>query len=91
MSLTTRVTTVQVEIPGEFYGGFAEQYDVGAIQEQFVHELGTAAQETIPSLWLAQDGGVYVDVSDVDRALELDWPELIEGIDVSAIAARYER
>lgn len=90
MSVSTLLTSVDVELPGEIYGGFADQFDTSGVQADFVDALEALARVRVPSIYLARNGQVFVDLTDVDRALEIDWDDLKEEVDFESILIRNE-
>lgn len=85
---TTQITTFDYTIPGEYFGDFADDYDIDAIND----EVCDAINDAIPAgVVLAYNGMVFAEVDLTDVAEALDFDEIIlQQIDVDAIISRHE-
>lgn len=79
---TTQITTVDLDISA-LAGEFADEFDWPAIRRAYAEAL--AAASGVPTLVIATNGDVYVDVEHADAARAVDWRELDERIDGEAI------
>lgn len=69
------------------YGDLADDYDRDAVEADFL----TAIQERAPEgVTLFANGEVHATLDAAGRAREIDWAELVDGIDVAAILERHD-
>ena len=84
---TTQIRTIDYRVPVEYYGDFAADYDTAAIDAAVLAQLNAKVPAGVT---IAADGSVYAEVEVADEAREIDWRELLDQIDVDAIAVAHE-
>ncbi|MER7114144.1 hypothetical protein ABT332_06605 [Saccharomonospora azurea] len=68
-------TTDILDIPPEYYGDFAEDYNHKAIREQY-HEV---VQSRLPEgVYLTRSGIIIVELEAKDKLQNIDWDQLAE-------------
>jgi len=87
MSTTTKVTNVDLDISG-LAGTLVEDFDWDAIEHDYADALATACG--VESVAILANGDVICDVSDRDAVAALDWSEISDTIDGTAIVRRHE-
>lgn len=88
MTTTIEIGTVNIlDIPGEYYGPYADDYDHDAIRSDY----RDAIQEHLPEgVTLALNGMVFADIDKADEAAALDWDEITNAVDLDAILERHD-
>lgn len=88
MTTTIEIGTVNIlDIPGEYYGDYADDYDHDAIRSDY----RDAIQKHLPDgITLAMNGMVFADIDKADEAAELDWDEITNAVDLDAILERHD-
>lgn len=71
----------------DWYGDYANDFDQVAVRADYVTALDEAAG---PGVWVTDSGLVFADEGQVDRAREIDWAELVDDDELSAIAQRHD-
>ena len=84
---TTQIRTIDYRVRVEYYGDFAADYDTAAIDAAVLAQLNAKVPAGVT---IAADGSVYAEVEVADEAREIDWRELLDQIDVDAIAVAHE-
>lgn len=89
MTTTTEVGTTDIlDVPGEYYGDFADDYDHDAIRSDY----RDAINELLPEgVYLALNGAVIAEIDVADEARAIDWNAIAEEIDFDAIIQRHDR
>jgi hypothetical protein len=88
---TTQITDISALLDlTAVYGDHADDFDTDAVQDEYVAALQDAAAEFAPSITVHANGMVFADVAETDAAREIDWDELADGIDLSAIMGRHD-
>ena len=84
---TTQLGTFDYTVPAEFYGDYASDYDIDAINTEVLDRLNTLLPEGVT---IARNGMIFAEVEVADAAREIDYRELLDMVDADAIAAEHE-
>ena len=84
---TTQIGTFDYTIPAEFYGDYAGDFDIDAINDEVLDELNAMLPRGVT---VARNGMIFATIEAADEAREIDWRELLDQIDVDAIMIKHE-
>ena len=88
---TEILPSIDPTVSPDFYGDYADDYDIDAINDEYLAAIEAAAQEVVPSITVCRNGQIFVDITEVDLVDDLDWDEIYESIDHASIVNRHER
>ena len=89
MTTTTEIGTTDIlDVPGEYYGSFVDDYDHTAIRAEYRDAINGLLPEGVH---LALNGAVIAELDVADEARAIDWNEIAEEIDFDAIVQRHDR
>ena len=84
---TTQIGTFDYTTPAEFFGDYAGDFDIDAINDEVLDELNAM----LPcGVTVARNGMIFATIEAADEAREIDWRELLDQIDVDAIMIKHE-
>lgn len=84
---TTQITTIDLDI-SPLAGDFASDYDWDAITSNYAEALASACG--VEGVTICLNGDVIATVEQADLAREIDWREVAESVDASAILSAHE-
>ena len=85
---TTQTGTFDYTIPAEYFGDYAGDFDMDAINAEVLAQLNSLLPEGIT---LAANGTIFAEVDLADHAREIDFRDLLDQIDVATIANAHEK
>jgi len=89
----SRTTTLITELPRQeldlsgYAGDFADDFDMAEVQADYVSLINSRLPHGVT---LHANGQVYATVEMADRAREINWRDLLNGLDVEPIFERHE-
>ena len=84
---TTQIGTFDYTTPAEFFGDYAGDFDIDAINDEVLDELNAMLPRGVT---VARNGMIVATIEAADEAREIDWRELLDQIDVDAIMIKHE-
>ena len=84
---TTQIGTFDYTTPAEFFGDYAGDFDIDAINDEVLDELNAMLPRGVT---VARNGMIFATIEAADEAREIDWRELLDQIDVDAIMIKHE-
>lgn len=81
-------TTDILDIPGEYYGDYVDDYNHNAIRTDYQQAVQAALPEGV---YLMANGMVFAEEDAVDAAYGIDWSEIAESVDIDEIIQRHDR
>lgn len=84
---TTQTGTFDYTVPAEYFGDYTGDFDMDAINAEVLDELNALLPDGVS---VAANGMIFAEVDLADHAREIDWRELLDQIDVDAIASEHE-
>jgi hypothetical protein len=91
MTTTTEIRIPDLTIEPAYFGEFIDDFDVHAIQAEWLAALQDAARLIAPSVTIHNPTYATAAMEDAEAAYQIDWDELRDGIDFDAIAQAHER
>jgi hypothetical protein len=90
MTTTTQITQIDATFPREWLGDYAADFDLDALDRDYVAALDAAAKQQCESLSVHANGMVFADVADCADVKAIDWKLLADEINVDEIAQRHD-
>lgn len=84
---TTQIGTFDYTTPAGFFGDYAGDFDIDAINDEVLDELNAMLPRGVT---VARNGMIFATIEAADEAREIDWRELLDQIDVDAIMIKHE-
>lgn len=86
MTTTQLSRSFDYTLPVEFFGGFEDDFDIDAINDEVCEAINALLPEGVV---LCRNGMVIADVELVDLASRIDFRELSDGIELEPILKRH--
>ena len=84
---TTQIGTFDYTTPAEFFGDYAGDFDIDAINDEVLDELNAMLPRGVT---VARNGMIFAEAEVADEAREIDYREVLDQIDVDAIIIKHE-
>ena len=84
---TTQIGTFDYTTPAGFFGDYAGDFDIDAINDEVLDELNALLPDGVT---IAANGMIFAEAEVADAARGIDWRELLDRIDVDTIMIKHE-
>ena len=85
---TTQTGTFDYTVPAEYFGDYAGDFDMDAINAEVLDELNALLPDGVT---IAANGMIFAEIDLADQAREIDFRDLLDQIDVATIANAHEK